>query len=280
MKLKFELNQAHISTVLMAFTKGVAISGDDHCVLKFSETPTLRAAFFSSDAPEVWLTFDRVIFSNESILCESARQNLIDMEVPVKGLLEALKFASKMKKTTVKLSRAPPPASDPVLMFEFRYGTGGALGQHFVVYQSIPVVVFRTDAEIREMPQLLDPDVKTEVLGFTRVKQITDRLKHLKFQSIVLRVSDNSTLSFTGTSEAAEMSAEILAEDDDGSAQVAQLHLHTDHLVKLVDAINALPTSGPPIFACKSNQYLCLWAPLSDHIGALTSVTPAMHPYA
>ena len=299
MKLRFELSQTQIATLLTAFTKAASISGEDQCVLKFSDAPSFRAAFFPSDAPEVWLTFDKAVFTAalqsedgaadpvpgdvdlSGFVCESARGNLIDLEIPVKSLVEALKFAAKMKKTVARLSRSPHNG-EPVLVFDFRYSTEVAsLGQHashFSVNQLIPVLVLRSEAEIREMPQLVDPDVKTEIVSLSRLKHITERIKHLKiFPHTELSLNDDGALRVACTTDEAQVVADLAALDSHTQAAMTAVNMHTGHFLKIIDALYSLPTAGPPIFAAKGNQYLCVWAPLSDHVGALTCVAPAIY---
>jgi hypothetical protein len=281
MRLKFELNQLHISSLLNVISKGSQAAGSDEVVLKFGEPGDILAVGFvsSPEEAEVWAKLKSAdVFAN--FICESARNNCIELTGSSKNLVSALRFAVKMKRTIVKLSRARDSRGigEPLLVFEYRYNLLES-ETTFTVLQSVPVWVSRDLTDIKIEPQLDAPSMKLETSsGLARIRHIVERCTSLKLPSMRLKGKFPDVFEISGVSDDAEVTASLsgLVVESLRTNSECITYVDSSKFQRIVNSFASLITASSPTFMLSPEIYLCIWVSLEDHIGIMTAVMPAL----
>ena len=307
MRLKLNLIDKNVDTLATALLHASQIfsaSEDENVILKFgakysdradsvsvtqhnNPNPQPNETFFTcgfvgrNEKPEVWLRLrSDVIFKD--LICESLRENAIDITVVPQNILNAFKYASKMKQTSVRLGRGDGEGG--ILVWDFRYWTTptaespDSTSRVFVVVQNIPVNVVRRTDDIKEEPSLPPPDISVELVRLSKIRGAVEKFKEMKIQTILLSLSADGTLMISGSSDDSEIEScfgimPILGEVRNADTSV---WLNTSKLLPVLSHFSQIPLNGNPIMMISRDFYLCLWCGLDLSLGTISCVLPAL----
>ena len=276
MRYKAEFKPGVCAIVASAVSRGASIFGassDDTVFLKLTKSELIFGFAGSGDRVECWLKFSAESTFNGDVICESIREDVIDIAVSVGNLVSTLKHAAKAKQTSFRLSRGA--AQQELLVFELRFTSGEISQEKLLVFQNMPVSVIRDISSVKLEPRLPDPTVKFELLGLSRIREVLDKMKIFKINSCEIIVSEGSQLSLCGFSDGVRVEANLTevpvlqGSDANGNFPVSKLAL-------LVTQFSALPSSGCTAALLASDFYFCLWTSLEGSVGSFTAILPAL----
>jgi len=257
MRLKVEFKPGACAVVAAGVARAASIYGassDDIAYLRFSKASLVVGFAGSGDRVECWLKFPFETAFHENAICESVREDMIDMTVLVGNFVATLKHAARAKSVTLRLSRSP--TLEELLVFELRFTAGEG---KLVVIQNMPVSIVIDPGSVKEEPRLPDPTCKFELIGLSRLKEVVEKMKGFKISTCQVTLTDDSELVVSGNLDG--MSVEATFADvpvlQGGSASAS---FPVNKLGLLVTHFSALPSSG-----CTSAYSLTISIYASSH---------------
>lgn len=228
------------------------------------------------DLSESWIVLrSESVFT--SLVCESLRNNEIDVAVSTESLAFVLKYMTVCVFCCMRLSKRE---TDPVLRFELSFVDTG----NCCVIHDIPAEVLRPDASWSE-PILVDPGFHVSVgHSIPRLGACFDRLKHMGITDATLEIRREGALA----------KIELLFNSDSTSARLSLYnnsysdvpsHFATESVtrvaltlsgVRFLLAKNALLGSGKCILMASENRYVSTVLPIQAEYGSIVAVSPAI----
>jgi hypothetical protein len=266
------------------------LTGGDRCTIKFSPNRyvqfiyllQLTRVFIASltkrkDQTESWIVLESTqAFS--SLVCESLRQNEIDLALPTSAILMVLKYTTTCVFCATRLTKRD---SEPVLRFEFNFiDTGNSL-----VFHDIPVEVLRLGSVWSE-PVLPDPTVHISLnTSFKRTGVLFDRLKHMGMSDACIKIIKQDSVSdimLVSESESSRASFVIHGStlvqgsgELPGQTQTTEISVTLSGIAFVLSKVAAPGNLRCMLMACE-NRYVSAWVQLPQRYGVVAAVTPAL----
>ncbi len=184
-----------ISTVLRE------IPSHEKATLKFTQSKFYFASLSPrKDRAEAWVVIE-TISGFSTVICESLRENKIDIAISPKPLLLVLKYVGQAVLCSMRLTKRN---EEPVLRFEFNFIDSP---HSSLVLHDIPVEILKTEAAWKEPNTLPSPDCKLLLkYPVKRLIQFMEKFRHAGVCEtgfeITLNANNNSCdLAISGKSD-------------------------------------------------------------------------------
>ena len=237
--------------------------------------------FFASltsrkDQTESWVVLETV-HAFSSIVCESVRNNHINIALSTSALTMVLKYTSVCVFCAMRLTKRD---GDPVFRFEFNFiDTGNCL-----VFHDIPVEVLRQECAWSE-PLLPDPSVHLILnQSCRRLPTLIEKLRHMGITEMSVDITTAGScadIALVAESESSRATLHIKGNNILGSPdEIESVPPRTQITVTLsgfafILAKLTMDNNRCMLMACES-KYLSIWIQLPQQYGIVAAVTPAV----
>lgn len=246
--------------------------------------------FFTSggrrrDQSESWCCVTcKTTFS--SVICESLRDNIIDMAIPTQSLIMVLRYVAQSIQCTMRLTKRN--MVEPVLRFEFNFVDSG----NCLVVHDVPVEVLKQDEFIWTEPLIPDADTRI-VLSYPlkRIVSYMDQTRHMDPESKVNVRFENfvafSNMTVSCACESVRSRLKIANQQVFQPTQTAEADIRTGPCVSEVwltlrgilyalDRVVLLSETCKCLLLASENKYVSLWVQLPNQFGSVAAITPAI----
>lgn len=262
-----------VSTVLRE------IPANEKAVIKLTQSKF----YFASQSPrkdrsEAWVVIE-TISAFSTVICESLRDNSIDIAIPPKPLLLVLKYVSQAVLCSMRLTKRN---DEPVLRFEFNFIDAP---HSSLVLHDIPVEMLKSESAWKEPDTLPNPDYKF-VLKYPakRLIHIVDKFRHAGVNQISFSVRPNTNNScdvcVSGHSDSSQFNVMIPNQSTvSGSRQIPVSPLNVNLTPAALSFLlgNLLTFSDPSLslVMVTAHRVIATWTQLPNGIGCIRAFSPA-----
>lgn len=221
-----------------------------------------------------------------SIICESLKDNQIDLGVPTQALIMVLRYVAQSVHCTMRLTKRN--GSEPVLRFEFNFVDSG----NCLVVHDVPIEVIKQDEAIWSEPLIPDADTRIVlVFPIKRIMSYLDHIRHMDPES-KLEVRFENFVSFANMSiscacESVRTRLNVPnqqvfnpARSDENAAltgpSISDVCLSLKGFLYTLDRVSTLSDSCKCLLLASENKYLSLWIQLPNQYGSVAAITPAI----
>ena len=228
------------------------------------------------DQAESWLVVD-CEKSLSSLMCESLRDNEIDLALPASLVVMAFKYVSASVFCAMRLTKRDQA---PVLRFEFNFMDSG----NALVVHDVPVEILRSELVWME-PVLVEPDCRLVLSHpLKKLAQYIDRLKQMGIAEVAIDIHNRDSffdIRLSGASDSLKTSFLITQQSrastpSDDEPSVTQLALTIKGLSFILAKVSPMADSARCMVMASDSRYLSTWLQLQNQLGGIASVSPAI----
>jgi hypothetical protein len=211
-----------------------------------------------------------------SFVCESLRNNCIDLAISCPALLLVFKYISTSVFCAMRLTKRDD--NEPILRFEFNFLDAG----NCLVVHDIPVEVLRPEFAWAQ-PVLPDPEARLLVSSshIKKIIQYLDRARQMGVSDVTLEIC-SANLALIGVCESVKAALSINNLPSQNTTTTTEenllvsVHLTLTGISFALTKLLSITPACRCVLMASGSKYLSAFIQLPNHYGSFAAITPAI----
>ena len=275
-----------VSPAIIAVLKGGGGVSTDASIIKLSQTQfSFTNGTRRRDQSESWCSLScNHCFS--SVICESLRDNFIDVSIPTQSLIMVLRYVAQSVQCTMRLTKRN--GSEPIMRFEFNFVDSG----NCLVVHDVPIEIIKQEESIWSEP--LIPDADTRLVLSYPVRRILVHLEQIRHMDPDARIgirfenfASFSNISLECTCESVRTKLKVPNQqvfqptqtDENrmtGVPVISDVCIMLKGIIFALERVSSLNDTCKCLLLASANKYLSFWIQLPNQYGSVAAISPAV----